>query len=608
MKDRLFFLLRLSVFFIVYFIVSRIYFQLYLCEQTAKLSISEIFLTYIHGTRLDLSVTGYILLFTSIITLFTVFIPGKWYYYLINFLVITFLFTFSLIVVADAELYQHWGFRMDTTPLMYLKDPDLAMASTPVALALLLILVWLIFSSLFTWIYLRIIAVKAKNLKPLKWYYSPVFLVLASFMILPIRGSLGIAPINTGTVYFSKNLYANHATLNVIWNMLYDVANSNRTNFEANYFTDEKAKEIYESCINHNHQSDSVISNPKPNILIIVLESFSAKVVEPLGGRAGITPNFNKLWNDGLAFDHLYATGLRSDRGLVAILSGYPSHPRASVMKYPQKTQNIPSLCSVLNRQGYQSAYYYGGDTDFANMKSYLLNSGFQRIINQDQFPKELRNSKWGVHDEYMFQYLLNDIDSAKQPYFKVMFTLSSHEPFDVPMETVIKGNTTESKYLNSVYYSDKCLGKFIAEFKTRECWNNTLIILVADHSVKYVDNPEINDPVRYHIPMLWTGGALTTKGVINKPCCQYDIPATLLNQMDLPYDNFTFSSNILNNDQDHYGMFIYNQGFGLISGKGSVVYNFDQEKFVRTEGDTTNLTNASKGLFQFMINHFNHL
>src|SRR5690606_4864142 len=137
----------------------------------------------------------------------------------------------------------------------------------------------------------------------------------------------------------------------------------------------------------------------------------------------------------------------------------------------------------------------------------------------------------WGVHDEYVFDRLLTDLRNEKQPFFSTMFTLSSHEPYDVPVN-FIPGNKNEVKFCNSIKYTDSCLAVFLNKAKEESWWDNTLVVIVADHGHVF---PGINDwPVRvpeeFHIPMLWTGGALKQKGVVKKIASQTDIAATLLN------------------------------------------------------------------------------
>jgi phosphoglycerol transferase MdoB-like AlkP superfamily enzyme len=609
MKQRLLLLARLAAFFIVFFWVARLYFLGFLWDEALKMGVGDFFGSFIHGLRLDVSMSGYLLLLFSLIISLSYFIPKTLFRYLITIPSYLFVSLFSLVVVADAELYRHWGSRIDTSVFNFLKTPAEAMASVPLWQTGVFLMVMVIMAGLFIYGFRKTVLPALNTIQPARRVYSIGFIVIAAFMILPIRGSVGIAPVNTGMVYFSKNIFSNHAAINGLWNFFYDWFNSDRTNIDVKFMGDNDAENVRQSMVSQSDSLIRVLNQPRPNVLVIVLESFSAKAVEVLGGQPGVTPQLNKLWNEGVAFNHIYATGTRSDRGLVAILSGFPSHPLASSMKYPKKTQKMPSICHSLAPLGYQQAtYYYGGDTDFANMRSYMMNAGFQKIVNVDEFPRSQRNSKWGVHDEFMFKRLMSDIDSAQLPFLKVMFTLSSHEPFDVPMATRIKGNRMSDKFFNSIYYADSCMGQFIREAKTKQWWKNTLVVMIADHSIRYPEDIAINVPERYTIPMLWTGGAVDTVMQVNAYGNQTDMVATLLGQLNVGHHDYRFSNNLLDPARNDYAMYIFNKGFGVITPKGQVVYDLNVNSYTSFSGDTTALRHQAEGLFQSAITYFNKL
>ncbi|MFT3737590.1 MAG: sulfatase-like hydrolase/transferase [Breznakibacter sp.] len=607
-KNRFVFLLRLTLLLFVFFWVSRLLFFAFQYEQTFKMGIGNFVGSFVYGMRLDLSITGYVLLLASFLIGATFSAPPKRTRCLFDVIIGLCLVVFSLIVIVDGELYRHWGYRMDTSALGYLDTPGEMFASVPLWQTFVFVGFWIGYSSLFVWIYKKWVSILIPRFEVGNWKVLPLFVVVAATMILPIRGQLGIAPINTGMVYFSRDLFVNHSAVNVVWNFFYDLANVKKSKLKFTYTSVDEAKQVREKWVTVADSSTKVLAVDRPNVLFIILESFSARVVEPLGGKPGITPRLNSLWNEGIGFTHFYATGLRSDRGLVAIFSGYPSHPKISSMKYPQKTQKMPSIARRLQDEGYSTSFYYGGDTNFANMHSYLVNSGFQRIVNQGQFPKEFRNSKWGVHDGVMFDRLLADTDTAKAPFFTAFFTLSSHEPFDVPMETKIKGDDPSLKYLNSIVYSDSCLGAFIDKAKKSKWWNNTLIVLVADHSVRFPENLAVDVPIRYSIPMLWLGGAVSRPMTWKAIGSQTDIASTVLNQLDVRSDDFYFSNDLFNPDRKEFATYIYNRGYGMVTDKGTLVYDFERDKFTIAEGDTIGLAFDSKALFQHMVDDFNGL
>jgi phosphoglycerol transferase MdoB-like AlkP superfamily enzyme len=606
MKNRFVFLGKLALFLIVYFVVARLFFHLYSWEFTKEMGWSDFFLSYVYGLRLDASITGYLMMLFALLMPLSLVISSKGFRWMVDVLIGFFIVLFSLIIWADAALYTHWGFRIDTTPLMYLTTPKDAMASLPLWQLGLFLVAWLLYSSLFIVVFRRWVSSIILSLEHSHWMATFAFLLFSGCMILPVRGSVGIAPVNTGMVYFSSNLYTNHSTVNAVWNFMYDLSHRDRTNLTVSFMESDKAIAIRDAFVSRPDSVPSVIDPIRPNVLMIILEGVAAQVIEPLGGRKGVTPNINQLWNEGIAFNHIYASGSRSDRGLVAILSGYPSHPLASLMKYPKKTQKVNSITRVLSDEGYSTAFYYGGDTDFANMNSYLKNSGFQRVVNQNDFPDEFRNSKWGVHDQYLFERVMTDVDSAKGSFFKAFFTLSSHEPFDVPMSTVIQGKGDNEKYMNSVFYTDSCLGHFIRQAKTKKWWNNTLIIIVSDHNVRYVEDYRIDEPRRYAIPMIWTGGVVKQSGKVDVYGSQCDIAVTLLKQMDLPINGFPFSSNLFSTTGGGV-MYHFNKGFGFVTPEGNVIYDLNNNQMTEHNGDSL-LIDQSKGLFQSMIDDFNGL
>ena len=179
-----------------------------------------------------------------------------------------------------------------------------------------------------------------------------------------------------------------------------------------------------------------------------------------LGGEPGLEPHLNKIANEVVLYTNFYANSFRTDRGLVSIFSGYPAQPTTSIMKYPRKTQSLPSIPKSLKAEGYHLYYYYGGDADFTNMRSYLMSMGIDNIVCDKDFPASQRLSKWGAHDEFVFDKLWDNLSDGQieAPFFVAMQTSSSHEPFEVPY------NKFEEKRLNAFAYTDECIGQFIEE------------------------------------------------------------------------------------------------------------------------------------------------
>lgn len=605
MKQRLKFFWRYAIYWIGYFLLARLFFFLYEYQFSFKLGFKNWILTFIHGLRMDVSTTGYILALTGLVLVFTSFFNGKLINKIIQSFTIFVLIVTSVIIITDLELYRNWGFRMDATPLLYITKPKEALASTKWWLELLLIFCIVSYVFLGVVAYNRIIKKHVLEFKRTN-IFTPLFLVLLTgSMILPIRGSLGIAPMNTGMVYFSDIKFANHAAINVVWNVMNSVFYRKNKERTYNFMDNTKADKIVKDLHKNGNNTIKVISSERPNVVIIILESFSSNVISELGGRWNAAPNFSKLIKEGIVFKNFYANASRSDKGILSILSGYPGQPTVSIIKTPAKTESLPSLYKSFNNNGYETYFYYGGDIDFANMRSYFLNTGVNHIITVDNFNKELNNSKWGVHDEYLFNYLYEDMQKDRTPFLKTVFTLSSHDPFDVPMEPVFGGVDLDARYLNSVFYTDSCLGDFFRKVKASEIWNNTLFILVADHGSARPGNLQNHELDKFEIPMLWVGGVLNDSvNVVERIGSQIDIPATILSQLGFRYDDYPFSKNLFSEESSEFAFYVFNDGFSFITDTSKVIYDNIGNSILYHEETTKDLLKGQAYL-QYLMNDF---
>jgi phosphoglycerol transferase MdoB-like AlkP superfamily enzyme len=590
MKKRILLFLKYFLFWYLFFVVCKILFLVYHFRLTKELSITDIGKVLLYGSKMDLSMTGYFTVLPGLVFVLTSYFKGKIIARIINIYTIILLLITGFLVIADMELYRFWGFRMDTTPLMYLKNPKEAAGSANVLRSLLLIGFWILFYIFSVKIYLRFIGRKLKELSPANWVVSLAFLPLTASLILPIRGSLDVAPMNIGFVYFHKaNVFANHAAINVIWNIAYALNNYNDLK-PYHYFERQEAEKIFARNYKDNGKPKYLLNTDKPNVIILIVESFTNKIIEPLGGMKGITPDFNALSHEGILFSNCYATGDRTDKGIISVLNGYPGHPKTAIINFPKKTEKLPFLNLDLKKTGYYNEFVYGYDIDYANFRSYFLNAKYDKVISKANFDPSLCNSKWGVHDHYVLNRLLDECNAVPhQPFFMAFASQSSHEPFQVPMKTVIPGNDDEHLYLNSAYYADSSLGDFIRKAKKTSWWKNTLIVMVADHGISHPGNTTYNFPKKYNIPMLWLGGALAKKDtIISTYFSQSDFPLTLLHQLKLDNRNYKFSQDFLSNTAPAFGFYVSNEGIALLQKGGRVIYDHAAGRAILQEGNNT--------------------
>jgi phosphoglycerol transferase MdoB-like AlkP superfamily enzyme len=175
-----------------------------------------------------------------------------------------------------------------------------------------------------------------------------------------------------------------------------------------------------------------------------------------------------------------------------------------------------------------------------------------------------------------------------REPFINVVLTLSSHEPFDVPMKPVFPPKSDRADYRNSIFYTDSIVGSFIDWAKMQEWWKNTLVVLVADHGARYSEEIPPYSTLVFRIPMIWTGGVVAGKRmVVNKFGSQVDIPLTILDQMGIQAD-FPFSKDLLCQASGSFAFYTYNEGFGFISDSSAIAYDHKSREVVWKEGSAT--------------------
>jgi phosphoglycerol transferase MdoB-like AlkP superfamily enzyme len=610
--------LKYFFFWVGYFLVARLIFVCYHFNSAQSVGFQNIIGSFTHGIRLDLSAAGYFsVLPFAFFTFSFLFTKKDFFGGVIKIYTILFILISSWLIASDLELFKNWGYRLDDTFLKYLLSPTEAAASISSYPILLLFIIFLVFSSLSIYIFNKIILKKrvytegglidgVTQSHPVngsigKRIFSFLLGALITVaLILPIRGGWQLAPVNQSAVYFSDKPFANYAAVNAMWNFF--VSTYEKTSEETNpytYFPENEAITTLKNLFSDTAKTQKLIRSDitQPNILIITYESLTAKVIEKLGGERGITPNFDSLTHDGILFTNMYASGDRTDRGLVAVLSGYPAIPRANIMEVPRKSSQLPILSQIFVsdsnkigwKQKYETGFYYGGEVEFANMKSYLLTGQFSKLITKSDFKKEDLSSKWGAFDHVVFEKLLTDLKTVQQPFFINLLTQSSHEPFEIPhgwgKPNLPATDDLDEKFRRVHFYSDQALGAFIRAAKKENWWQNTLIIVIADHSSHHIE-PHEDYFAKFHIPMLWLGGALSVRDtLIPQVCSQVDLAATVLSQLDVPHTQFKWSKNILSTNYQPFAYFAFQNGFGFVQNNKRYVFDSEGAFLIQKDG-----------------------
>jgi len=589
---------KTALYWLMFFAIHRLIFIVFNLKYAPDGSFLNLLASFPVGVRLDASFIGYLMLLTVVIQLLPLLILQRYCMACTKWFVYIFTVLFTGILLSDTNLFSYWARHIDGAALEFVKTPGIIMNSVrwyePAAFVIALTGLSFTFIKIYQKFVLKSITRSSKiNLVGLI-IQVPLLLFVGATMILPIRGSLGVAPINTGVAYFSSNLFANNAAINPLWNLAYSMKRLDATQKVYRFMEDEKAEAIFNDLMTESGEYEKLLKTDQPNVVIILLESFGGHIIESMGGES-VTPNLHMLEKEGILFSQIYAAATRSDKGLVATLAGYPVLPSYSIIQYPEKSQSLSFLPQKLKEAGYKDLMFeYGGDIEFKNMNSLVQLSGIDHVITIDDFPEEYQGEKWGVHDEYTFQRLAEEMKSAQEPYFHFFFTLSSHEPFDVPMERM-----NDNDYLNSIMYTDKCLGEFFKTVKKEGLWDNTLFVMIADHGTGGLKNYTYEMQEFHNVPMLWTGGALAKQDtIIDKIGSQIDMVKTLLCQLDIDSKDFRFSKNILDKESKPFAFFDYPDAMGFVEPGKSQVFDNTIGRFIHMSGDQTALDSLEAKAF----------
>ena len=550
-------------------------FLLYNAGEDGSPKIKDYFEVMLHGLPLDLSTAGYLTAFPLLLMLVSCFV---WYPFMkcvlrVYYAVTAFLL--SVILCVDCALYSFWQFKLDATIFNYIDSPAEALASVSPGFVLLGVLATVALAALFFFV-LKQVRLPEFHSDKRAWLSLGPLVLLGGILFVFVRGGLGKSTMNIGSAYYSDCQFYNHAAVNPAFSLLASSLKTKDFSKLYRFYDGQECSRLFAEMKYDTRtvRPDSLLNTSRPNVLIILMEGFGATFIEPLGGEPGVTPCFNRLAGEGVLFSQCYANSFRTDRGTVCAFSGYPAFPGFSIMKMPQKSRTLPSIARTLAGAGYTTDFLYGGDINFTNMNSYLLSTGYQTVRGDTHFPSSVRKTHaWGVTDRIVFDTLYNQIVARKQntPWFTTFLTLASHEPWVVPYHR-IKGN----ERTNAMAYTDDCLGRFVERLKRTPAWKNLLIVCIADHGITYPAGLTEADKRRYHIPMLWIGGAVKRPRVIEKICNQTDLPATLLGQMGLGHKDFSFSRDVTSSTYTRpSAIHTFDDGFSLIDSTGYTVIDF---------------------------------
>ncbi len=578
---------RLFAFWVAVFLAGKLLFMVWNLGFYANKGVADWWAVLWHGLPLDLSIAGYLSAVPALLLVVGTWWRSRWLDRAMTVVLAISALAVALAFVVNSVLYAYWGFPLDSTPLFYFfSSPKDAFASASIGLAVAGVVAVALLTVALAWGAKRSVGSIAGETKaPTLWGRVGTTLILLLSMgvlFLAIRGGVTVSSMNTGRAYFSADERLNHAAVNPLFSVMESLAHDNDFASQYRYMEPAEADSLFAGMTYAVNDSTELLLNcSRPDVYLIVMESFSSKLMATLGGKSGVAVQLDSLGQEGVLFSNFYANSFRTDRGLVSILSGFPAQPTMSLMKYPHKTAHLPSIAGTLKAEGYDVRYYYGGDADFTHMRSYLVAQGFEHIVSDVDFPVADRLSKWGVPDHLVFERLLADLDSEEhpRPMFRVVQTSSSHEPFDVPYHRL------QDERLNAFAYTDSCIGHFIDHLRQSPLWEKALVVMVPDHLGAYP--PDISNLVvdRYQIPLIMVGGALAGHRTVETVGSQIDIAATLLAQMGLDHGDFLYSKDMMCPNAPHFAFFTMPDGVGMVTTDNRLIFDNSAQRTVVDEG-----------------------
>ncbi len=331
---------------------------------------------------------------------------------------------------------------------------------------------------------------------------------------------------------------------------IFSAYRNNSINFDRFYSTvsPEEAQAVERREIRarpvHSDGRRRVLKSPlpaHPNVVVVLMESMSARFMKSYGGPADLTPNLDELARSGLWFSETFSTGTRTVRGIEAVMLSLPPTPGQSIVRRPD-VGHLYTLGTEFHQRNYRTQFVYGGRGFFDNMGPFFEESGFT-VVDRSSFAQNEVSfeTAWGVCDEDLFDQSISLADQSvreKKPFLQVILTTSNHRPYRYPDGRVStqSGTTREG----AIQYSDYSIGRFIQKAKTRPWFDETIFVFVADHNASVAGGVEVQ-PRDYLIPMIFYAPMLLKPTHIREVASQIDLGPTLYDLLGWKYDQDRF-------------------------------------------------------------------
>lgn len=605
-------LAALFLFWILVFDFQRILFSIHNWSKFSDVSFGEYLGVFTHSLRLDLAMAAILsalpLLF---LTLYLVW-SNKWVKRLFIAVVLIEVVVCAFIHAGEINAYPEWNHKLTSRVFMHLSNPDEVFRTADYGMTIWFI-VYSLLEIVFGWKLMKFLFFR----KEIEVNFSGWKKVVFSVLIIPVflcvslifaRGGLQQIPINIDAAYFSKNYTTNDLSVNSTYFFMKSYLLYNRSEIDEfiSDMSQKDAEELLRDFYTYPLEHDNYfLKNERPNIVFIILESWTGNAIGSLTGEPSATPHFDQLAKEGILFTNLYATGGTSEIGNSSIFSGYPALPEISISMQPDKHRKLPCFNEDLEQFGYSSNYLFSGDLKYGNIGGYFTDHGFDVVEDETNFPKEFKKGKLNYKDEDLYRLLRQKMKGLKEPFMQCGFTGSTHSPYDHHDQSKynqFKGE--EGTFMNSLLYADECLWKFLEQSKNENWYKNTLFVLIADHghASNKVQNPNLS--AYFHVPLLlfgepikeeFRGQQIATLG------SQTDIVRTLLYQMKGDYKRYSWAKDLMNPKVPEFALHTLNRGYGWVTPTGNFTFHMDGNQYLDNSYSAEELKVQRKKCAAFM-------
>jgi len=566
----------------VFFFLLRAIFLLYHVKliTAGNIGAGEALLSFWYALRLDTATASYILIIPAILIFIQGLFSAAWLNILNNIYTLALIFIWTLITAVELAAFAEWKYKLNTGAFMHMNNLQEGISSISPWLFFFLILFLLIMTGGSFILYVKVFYVKLKDRARLIIYPFIFLFISVPVLFVGLRGGINDISISESSAFYSNHSILNWFAVNSGYHLAVNYMETSRYKKSSNYqfFPLDEARKTVDNILKTEKDTTvSILKTDRPNIVIIMLESWTADLIESLEAKPGITPEFAKLEKEGFLFTKFYCSGNRSHEGIASLLGGHPALPYTTFTANPVKFNSMPSMVQIINKEGYHSSFYYGGQLNYGNLRAYLHYNQFEKIVEENDIDPSVPRGRLGVHDEFMYQRHIDDLKGIEEPFFSIMFTLSSHSPYDYPMEPVIDWAGNENRFVNSAYYADKCLGEYFRMAGKQAWFDNTIFIILADHGHNSYKNWRYESFEYHHIPLLFYGKALKDeyKGLkTGRIADNSSLTKTLLKQLGLPAETFTWGSDLFNPVSPEFAYVVLNDGYMWKTPKGEVVYS----------------------------------